>query len=137
MKPLQFLFTHVLGLSYAEIGRRLDVTRGCVAKWASGERAMPMENGARLEAIAHEVGVPFEYEWLFRLPACPDCPTLSESADGGTVCPGGCARLVARCAAIREGGGGDHGGGLAACPVMVTGNGGSGVPVTSDRQEAA
>lgn len=134
MTPIAFVITNVLDLSYADVARMAGVTRNAVSCWARGVRRPPLDQlRSILAAEAARRSLPWEDSWLFKLPACPDCPNLP-----GTVCPGGCARLVARCAAIRAGGcDGEHGAGVGADAGAVTGNGGAAVPVTSDRQEAA
>lgn len=132
MTPLHFIRVQLLAVTQAEIAAWCDVSPMAVSRWENGQRRPPLDQlRPILAAEAARRGLPWQDSWLFSLPACPECPNLP-----GTVCPGGCARLVAQCARIREGGG-DHDAGLGCPAEAVTGNDGGRGTETLARQAAA
>lgn len=67
------------------------------SRWESGQRTVPI-NTIRpiLKAKAQELGLPWSDSWLFEPPVCNQCVGVDQ-------CGAGCARIVAGCAAIRDG----------------------------------
>ena len=132
MKPIAFIRLSVFGMTLAEFGAHVGVSKGAVSHWETGRIAEPPL--ARLQPIlatmAAERGLPWSNDWLFRLPACEAWPLLPD-----TVCDGGCARLVAQCADIRAGKGGVHGVAVADCDAAHTGNLGAAFPHPEDTSE--
>jgi hypothetical protein len=97
MTPLKFIMLHVFAMTNAELAEKMGVSREAISHWKSGRYKLPLETiRPILSAAAATRNLPWNDSWLFEVPVCNACV-------GPDQCQAGCARIVAACAAIREG----------------------------------